>query len=447
MSSEIIDAPKILLVDDEPLNRRLLAAILAPEGYSILESESGEEALKILADQGADLVLLDVMMPGIGGVETCRRIREQGDLDLPIVFVTARGDRESRIEGKAVGADDFLTKPVDETELLVRVETLLKLKAYHDLKTRHRQSLEEAVQARTKDLSMALQELRETETNLRRSHREAIERLSRASEFRDDETGWHIQRMSRYCEMLARFSGQSEEFCAQLRLASPMHDVGKIGTPDAILLKPGRHTEAETVVMREHSAIGHRILDGSNMKLLDLAAAIAYTHHEKWDGSGYPDGLWQMSSTRSPATGSTDRLSPWTRRWRSCETGGAPTSTLSSLTLSSPTWTSSWPCAQNCWIPSSRQGADPRPVGLGTAEGRAQPGGAQKGFGLCSMPWSPDRQRNKWCGRPDGTPSGHIASAGADHPPDSDPCRRDTHRHSPRWSGRHCLLFSRQGVK
>ncbi|MCH7493575.1 response regulator [bacterium] len=291
MSSEIIDAPKILLVDDEPLNRRLLAAILAPEGYSILESESGEEALKILADQGADLVLLDVMMPGIGGVETCRRIREQGDLDLPIVFVTARGDRESRIEGKAVGADDFLTKPVDETELLVRVETLLKLKAYHDLKTRHRQSLEEAVQARTKDLSMALQELRETETNLRRSHREAIERLSRASEFRDDETGWHIQRMSRYCEMLARFSGQSEEFCAQLRLASPMHDVGKIGTPDAILLKPGRHTEAETVVMREHSAIGHRILDGSNMKLLDLAAAIAYTHHEKWDGSGYPDGL------------------------------------------------------------------------------------------------------------------------------------------------------------
>ena len=282
----------ILVVDDERVNRELLQVLLEAEGFTVELANTGEACLERIEARVPDLVLLDVMMPGIGGIETCARIRAQAHmLDLPVVFVTALSDRDSRIRGKTVGGDDFLTKPIDETELMARVRNLLEVKAYRDLQARYREQLEAEVQAQTAAVRSAHAELRVAHDLARRFQVEAITRLARAAEFRDNETAMHIQRMSRYCELIARRMGKDDDACERILLASPMHDVGKIGTPDRILLKPGRLDAQEFAIMMQHAEMGHRILEGSGSALLDEAATMALCHHEKWDGSGYPRAL------------------------------------------------------------------------------------------------------------------------------------------------------------
>lgn len=282
----------ILVVDDQEVNVILLQTLLVSEGYNVLTASDGMEALEIIEGSEVDLVLLDVLMPGIDGIEVCRRIRKVEYADyLPVIIVTALADRESRINGKQAGCDDFITKPIDRTELLIRVQNLLLIRLYHrDLRNRNRM-LKEAVDKKTAELRGTLELLQRAEKKTRLSRDETINRLARAAEFRDDDTALHVQRMSHYCALLARQAGVDRARCDMLRMASTLHDVGKIGIPDQILLKPGKLTREEFEVIKTHCDIGLRILDGSEWELLTTAATITWTHHEKFDGSGYPRGL------------------------------------------------------------------------------------------------------------------------------------------------------------
>ena len=292
---EVVSQPetgRILVVDDEATMRRVLEKLLRMEGYDVLLASSGEQALSELLKHGADTVLLDMRMPGMTGLDVCRQIRHHPrSLHTPVVFITAVNDRELRRKGMEAGADDFLSKPFDEVELLARIRNCVRVKRYYDNIEQQKERLEVAVQERTAALNDAIAKLTQSQLDLRNSQEETIYRLSRAAEFRDDETGQHLQRMSRYCQLIARRIGLDEATCELLRIASPMHDVGKLGIPDRILLKPGKLTPDEFTIMKGHAEIGYRILVGSDATPLKMAATIAHTHHEKWDGNGYPRGL------------------------------------------------------------------------------------------------------------------------------------------------------------
>jgi putative two-component system response regulator len=285
-------AAKVLVVDDEAGVRRVLTRLLSAEGYEVIEAASGQEGLELLWTHGADTVLLDVMMPRMDGLEVCRRIRKNSrTAHTPVVFITAAVDREFRRQARRAGADDFLAKPFDEVELLARVNNTVRMKLYYDGLTRERNRLRNEVDGRTRALHEATERLERLQEDLRIAREETILRLARAAEFRDDETAAHLQRMSHYCYLLGKKRHLDEYTCEMLRIASPMHDVGKIGIPDHILLKPGRLTPDEYTIMKQHAEIGYQILSGSDSPLVKLAANIAHTHHEKWDGSGYPRGL------------------------------------------------------------------------------------------------------------------------------------------------------------
>lgn len=285
-------AARILVVDDEAGVRRVLLRLLSGEGYEVLEASSGQEGLELLWAHGADTVLLDVMMPRMDGLEVCRRIRKNSrTAHTPVVFITAAIDRQFRRQARKAGGDDFLSKPFDEVELLARVNNTVRMKLYYDGLTRERNRLRDEVDGRTRALDEATERLERVQADLRVAREETILRLARAAEFRDDETAAHLQRMSHYCYLIGQKNGLDEVQCEMLRIASPMHDVGKIGIPDHILLKPGRLTTDEYTIMKQHAEIGYQILSGSESPLVKLAANIAHTHHEKWDGSGYPRGL------------------------------------------------------------------------------------------------------------------------------------------------------------
>lgn len=280
------------MVDDEAAVRRVLEKLLLAEGYDVVHAADGDEALAIIERGGIDTVLLDVMMPGISGLDVCRKIRS--DLQTPytpVVFVTAANDRAFRREAREAGADDFLSKPFDEIELLARVRNTVRVKLYYEGIARERNDLRLAVDDSTSALEETTALLERVKRELEYARQETVQRLCRAAEFRDDETAAHLQRMSHYCHLLGRRKGLDAYTCEMLRVASPMHDVGKIGIPDNILLKPGRLTPDEFTIMKQHAEIGYRILSGSDSELLEIAASIARTHHEKWDGSGYPRGL------------------------------------------------------------------------------------------------------------------------------------------------------------
>jgi len=261
----------ILLVDDNPENLAVLSETLRPEGYKLGFAPSGEKAIEIALHMMPDLILLDVMMPGIDGFETCRRLKADSVTQgIPIIFITAKKEEEDIMEGFDVGGVDYISKPFRHKEVCARVRSHLEL---HLLKTR----LEETVRVRTHELN---------ETRI-----EVIDRLGRAAEYRDNETGLHVKRMSHYSALLAKAIGMSEEECELLLYASPMHDIGKIGIPDHILLKAGKLDSQEWETMKTHADIGSEILHGSSYQLMQWAQIIALTHQERWDGSGYPKGL------------------------------------------------------------------------------------------------------------------------------------------------------------
>ncbi|MEQ5807484.1 response regulator [Alteromonas sp. NFXS44] len=250
--------PKLLLVDDEPVNLRVLKQLLGKD-YTLYFAKSGDEALKLAEKQRPDLILMDVMMPEMTGFQACTHLKKTHGLKhIPVIFVTALNDATDEAEGFAVGGVDYITKPISPPVVLARVKTHLSL-----------------VQSE----------------ELRRTRMQVIQRLGRAAEYKDNETGMHVLRMSHFSKIIALAYGFSEARADMLLHAAPMHDIGKIGIPDSIMLKPGRLTDSEFEVMKTHPKIGAEILGDADSDLMNLARIVALTHHEKWDGTGYPEAL------------------------------------------------------------------------------------------------------------------------------------------------------------
>ncbi len=270
---DIIKKQSILIVDDTSENIDLLVGILE-NNYNVKVAINGERAIKIAnAQERPDLILLDIMMPGMDGFEVCRLLKDNPyTKHIPVIFLTAMQDPESERKGLELGAVDFVTKPISPPTVMARIKTHLKL---HN----QNQELEEMVFQRTA-------ELRETRL-------EIIKYLGKAAEYKDNDTGLHVVRMSLYVKMLAEELGLDKREVELIYQASPMHDVGKIGIPDTILKKTGKLDADEWEIMKKHTIYGDNIFDKPSSQLLRTAKAIALTHHEKWDGSGYPNGLKQ----------------------------------------------------------------------------------------------------------------------------------------------------------
>lgn len=277
---------RILVVDDEERNLNLMRDILlTQEDYEVLLANDGQQALDIAYADPPDVILMDVNMPRKDGFETAKELKSNEETKLiPIVMVTGLSAVEHRITALEVGADDFLAKPVDMMEVVARVRSLVKVKAYHDHMRDYQRALEAEVAKRTEQLRRAFDKIKIVSLD-------TIYRLARAAEYKDEDTGEHLQRMSHYAAAVARRMGLNERTIEAILYASPMHDVGKIGIPDRILLKPGRLDADEWEIMKQHTTIGARILGGSTGGFIKLAEVIALTHHERWEGGGYPQGL------------------------------------------------------------------------------------------------------------------------------------------------------------
>jgi putative two-component system response regulator len=279
-------AARIYIVDDEPVNVRLLERILKNSGYTNLTCfGDGRQLLAHCETQLPDLIMLDLMMPGFSGYQVMEQTGTLPDgKHLPILVLTADSTPSARERALSGGAKDFVTKPFDQVEVLLRVKNLLETHfLYLDQRDRNRE-LEERVQERTHDLM-------ESKLALEESQIEMLQRLAQAAEFRDDDTGQHTRRVGDMAAMLAQQLGLAEERVALIRRAAPLHDVGKIGVSDLILLKPGKLTAEEFATMKTHAAIGAALLKDGQSPLVQVAEIIARSHHEKWDGNGYPLGL------------------------------------------------------------------------------------------------------------------------------------------------------------
>ena len=281
----------IVIVDDMEDVATLLKLSLKKAGFADVDVVTDpSKALDVFAALAPDLIILDLTMPVLDGFEILRLLRETSD-PPPVLVLTADCSTAARNKALALGAKDFVNKPYDHEELALRAQNLLETRALHNNLLELNQKLERTVAARTADLWKALQELEKSENALRDSREQTVMRLALAAELRDDETKNHVTRVSRYCEILATAAGYDKETAGLIRLASLMHDVGKIGIPSKIVLARGKLREQDRAIMQGHCEIGFHILDGSQTLLLDTAAVIALTHHERFDGSGYPRGL------------------------------------------------------------------------------------------------------------------------------------------------------------
>ena len=270
---------KVLIVDDTPLNLALMQTLIGKlADCEPVTFSDPREAIEWCKNNQLDLLIVDYMMPIIDGIEFIKRFKsDAAHEDVPILMVTADHEKQTRYDALQGGATDFLNKPIDRHEFLPRVRNMLALRRAH-LQTRERARL------LADEVAHATREIHARE-------REMVTRLARAAEFRDPETGAHIQRMSHYSELIARQLGVDAEYQRAILLAAPMHDVGKLGIPDSVLLKPGRLTSDEFEVMKRHPKHGFDILNESSSPVIQLAASIALSHHERFDGDGYPHGL------------------------------------------------------------------------------------------------------------------------------------------------------------
>ncbi len=271
---------RILVVDDEEANVEALRKLLTRAGYSGVEGTTDpRKAVQAFRESKPDLVLLDLHMPHLDGFQVMEGLRPfiPRDSYLPILILTGDQDQVVRQRALASGAKDFVTKPFEVTEVLLRIRNLLETRFLHRQLARHNETLEQRVEERTRELAEAQVEI--------------LNRLALAAEYRDDVTGRHAERVGILSFLLAQALGLHSDEAHLIRRAAPLHDVGKIGIPDAILMKPGTLSPAEFEVMRSHTEIGGRILSGSSFPLLQLAREIALFHHERWDGSGYHPGM------------------------------------------------------------------------------------------------------------------------------------------------------------
>lgn len=280
---------RLLIVDDTQEVRVFLCSLLEMNGYGCVPAASSAEARDLLQQQAFELALCDVNMPGESGLSLVRHILAKHP-DTATIMVTAMDDQRIANVALEQGAYGYVIKPFEPNEILISVTNALRRRKLEHENRANREKLEQVVLARTAELRETIVRLEQTERALRKVQEETIQRLVMAAEFREKGSPWHIQRMSRYCALIATSLGWATERCELIRLASTMHDIGKIGTPDEIVFKPGGFTPEETRLMQQHTEIGRRLLSGS-AELLTVASTIAWTHHERFDGSGYPRGL------------------------------------------------------------------------------------------------------------------------------------------------------------
>ncbi|MEQ9329091.1 MAG: response regulator [Rhodospirillales bacterium] len=275
-----IKQSRILIVDDLPVNVMVLETTLRRDGYtSIVTATDPRTVENHVENTEFDLIFLDIRMPHIDGFELCERLTaNMADDDyLPVIVVTAQTDKETRNKSLSLGARDFITKPFENQEVLLRTRNALQIRALYKERRNQAALLERRVVERTRDLEDAQLEI--------------VRRLGIASSFRDNETGAHVRRMSEGCRLIALEAGLGDPFARMILRASPMHDVGKIGIPDHVLLKPGPLDPEEWAIMQRHSEIGADMLSGHPSPVMQMAERIAHSHHERWDGKGYPRGL------------------------------------------------------------------------------------------------------------------------------------------------------------
>lgn len=278
--AEYMREAKLLIVDDELANVRLLEQTLQRWGYAHIHSTTdSRQAVALFTEVGPDLVLLDLMMPYLDGFEILNLLRGliPPETVLPILVLTADITPQAKLKALSSGAKDFLTKPFDSAELLLRISNMLETRYLHQQLQNQNVILEEKVRERTAELQA--------------SQIEILERLAQAAEYRDDDTGQHTQRVGVVSAQIARGMGLSDERIDLLRRAAPLHDVGKIGISDAILLKPERLTKDEFEIMKTHTTIGSALLAEGRSDLVVLASSICVNHHERWEGGGYPNGI------------------------------------------------------------------------------------------------------------------------------------------------------------
>ncbi|MGB7324977.1 MAG: HD domain-containing phosphohydrolase [Rubripirellula sp.] len=300
-SSVAVRESQVMIVDDESTNIEIVRAYLEEDGFAkFITTTDSTLAIDKIRDQRPDIVLLDINMPKVSGLQILETMKSDSELKLiPTVVLTASTSSDVKLQALRSGASDFLAKPVDPSELILRVENVLAVKAYQDHLAQYSEQLERQVRVRTRELI--------------RSRQEAIHCLARAGEYRDDDTGQHVLRVGRYAALIADELGFPRAAIDLIEQAAQLHDVGKIGVPDAILHKPGKLDPHEFEIMRGHCGIGRRIINplsheesirlkkhtsvgmqimsSTTSPVLKLASVIAATHHEKWDGSGYPNGL------------------------------------------------------------------------------------------------------------------------------------------------------------
>ncbi len=267
---------RILIVDDDELNRTLLKSLL--KEYLTFEAKNGIEALDMVLAVNPDIILMDIMMPEMDGFEATRRLKENPYTSrIPVIILTGLQDRDAKIKGLKCGATDFIVKPIDTAELIVRVKNLLRIKEFEDFLVKHNQIL--------------LNEVEQKTIEVKRAFIETVYRLTLAAEYKDEDTYSHIKRISLYTKLISEYLGLTEKEVELMYYGSPMHDIGKMGIPDSILLKPGRHTPEEFEIMKSHTIIGEKILKDSPSEILQIGARFAKSHHERFDGTGYPMGL------------------------------------------------------------------------------------------------------------------------------------------------------------
>jgi putative two-component system response regulator len=268
---------RILIVDDQEANIMLLDFLLRSAGYTeVMSTTDSRRVVELYRNHRHDLIVLDLNLPHLDGFQVMEALKGvERDGYLPILALTA--DPSHKLKALEAGAKDFVSKPFDNVEMLTRIHNMLEVRLLYKALHRYNEELEERVLARTEDL--------------RASYREAIYTMTAAAEHKDEDTGLHIQRIGLYCQELAGHLGMDGVFRENILYASPMHDIGKIGIPDHILLKPGPHTPDEWTVMQTHTTLGARILASKQSPYLQMGAEIALNHHERWDGSGYPRGI------------------------------------------------------------------------------------------------------------------------------------------------------------
>jgi putative two-component system response regulator len=274
---------KLLVVDDDPYILESISSLLQEFGYAVYTSQNADDAMKMVREINFDLVLTDIKMPQVTGIELLQRIRAHNP-QIPVILMTAFAELDVAVDAIKKGAFDFITKPYNPDYLLHALEKATKYTRFIQMEKNYKIMLEETVRIRTQELANALSMVKNLST-------EVIRRLTSIAEYRDTDTGTHIGRIGLYSRKIAERMGLPDDFTEALTFASPMHDLGKIGTPDNVLLKPGTLTPDEFEIIKKHTTIGEKMLAGSPFPELRLAASIALNHHERWGGNGYPRGL------------------------------------------------------------------------------------------------------------------------------------------------------------